>query len=241
MLKRCFLRMGVAAVALVLMNGGASRAQYGSLWDGGGSLSAWSATGGWVYWPSALGVTSAPPGLFNPGAWAYWPGGIGTGYVSSIYSPPSPWTYWPGGIATYGYPGVSMGTFTAPPPIAVVPRPSRIAAAPASAPLSYGARVTPVFTTRAPVAAPLQESVPTEQAATVEITAPADAVIRFDGHKTNQTGTRRIFTTPPLPKGQSYHYTVEATFQRDGKAVTQSQRVQVSAGAQKSVVFPLAK
>jgi uncharacterized protein (TIGR03000 family) len=80
-----------------------------------------------------------------------------------------------------------------------------------------------------------------EQEATVEVAAPADAVILFDGHKTSQTGNHRIFTTPPLPAGQTYSYLVEATFQQDGKPVTQRQPVQVSAGGQTALVFPLAK
>jgi uncharacterized protein (TIGR03000 family) len=69
---------------------------------------------------------------------------------------------------------------------------------------------------------------------------PTDAELRFNGVKTPATGALRQFKTPPLQPGQHYAYTVEARWQENGRAVTQTQRLPVSAGANVRLVFPLA-
>lgn len=119
----------------------------------------------------------------------------------------------------------------------------------AVSPMTYVAFYPPLYSTRAPVAAPvasppivpLLEVPSSQQEATIEVRAPADAVLRFDGHRTSQTGTQRTFTTPPLPAGQGYSYEVEATFAQNGKTVTQRQRVQVQPGGRSVLIFPVAK
>jgi uncharacterized protein (TIGR03000 family) len=171
--------------------------------------------GGWGGW----GAMSPWSGT---GGWSYWPGGIGINYMPGIYSGGG--FFGPRDSGTYpGYPYGFM--------------PSSVAISP----MTYVAYYPPVFTTRAPVAAPALGLLPADQPATVEVVAPADAVITFDGQRTNQTGTHRLFTTPSLVKGSSYHYTVEATFTQDGKPVTQKQRVPVYAGGHALAVFPAAK
>lgn len=163
------------------------------------------------------------------GGWTYWPGGIGINYQPAIYSGGLAYGGLGGGFGYGGmgmYPGSPFG-FNA--------------TSMAIAPMNYVAYYPPVFTTRAPVVAPSAGLLPANQPATVEVNSPADAVITFDGQATRQTGTTRIFTTPPLVKGMSYHYTVEAAFTLDGKKVTQKQRVAVYAGGQTTAVFPVAK
>ena len=148
------------------------------------------------------------------------------------------WTSWPGGV------GVYTGS-----PYDLVPSAYFIPSSIAVDPMEYVAFYPPHYSTRAPVAAPVPSPLlapvavlpSSDQEATVEVTAPADAIILFDSHKTSQTGNFRVFATPPLPAGRNYSYLVEATFQQDGKPVTQRQRVQVHAGGQISVLFPLAK
>jgi uncharacterized protein (TIGR03000 family) len=193
MSKRWFPLVSAAALALMLVSAGTSRAQM----IGWGVVTPWGGVGGWGY--------------------GYGGGGVRV-YVGPVYDLVPSMYFTPTSIA-YD-------------------------------PMDYVAFYPPLYSTRAPVAAPVPEPTvapavavlpSTDQEAIVEVTAPADAVILFDGHKTTQTGTHRVFATPPLPTGQNYSYLVEATFQQDGKPVTQRQRVQVHAGGQAGIVFPLAK
>jgi uncharacterized protein (TIGR03000 family) len=109
----------------------------------------------------------------------------------------------------------------------------------AAMPFSYIAYYPPVFTTRAPTAAPAAGITSPDQAANVTVTVPADAIIWFDGQRTAQTGPQRFFTTPVLEEGKGYHYEVKARWMKDGQPVEQTQRVGVSAGTNVSVVFPM--
>jgi uncharacterized protein (TIGR03000 family) len=76
--------------------------------------------------------------------------------------------------------------------------------------------------------------------AVITARVPRDAELRFDGVKAPGTGAERQFKTPPLQAGHYYGYTVEARWQENGRAVTQSRRLPVSAGANVRLVFPLA-
>lgn len=163
-----------------------------------------------------------PSPSFGAGHFTYWSGGIGPNYVVNVYY--GGYAY--GNLGLGMYPGYPFG-FT-PTSIAVDP-------------MTYVAFYPPLFTTRAPVAAPAPGVVSLDQPATVQVLAPADAVLIFDGHKTGQHGGYRLFTTPPLTPGEGYHYTVEATFLKDGKRVAQTQRVAVNAGGTTTVIFPVAK
>ena len=78
-----------------------------------------------------------------------------------------------------------------------------------------------------------------QEPATVVLSVPADAEVWFDGVATSQRGAQRTFRTPPLAKGDHYHYTVRARWTEDGKPVDESQRVAVRAGEQVRVGFPL--
>ncbi len=211
MLKRWFPVVGAVAFLLMLTNAGASRAQMGGFWGGWGTMSPWSGTGAMTYWPGGIGVNYMP-GVLNRGGYGY--GGMGYGGMGY------------GGMGMGMYPGYPYG-FT----------PSSLAVAP----MNYVAYSPPVFTTRAPVVAPAAGLLPADQPATVEVSTPAGTILTVDGKRTSQTGTYRLFTTPPLATGQSYHYTIEATFMRGGKKVTQTQRVAVYAGGRSTASFPLTK
>jgi uncharacterized protein (TIGR03000 family) len=154
------------------------------------------------------------------GNWYYWPGGIGINYMPGIYD-----------HAAY-YLGPSTGFMSS-----MYGVPSSVA----YSPMTYVAFYPPVYTTRAPVVAPAEGLLPADLPATVEVIVPAGTTLRFNGQPTSQNGTHRVFTTPPLVKGQSYHYDVEATFPQDGKPVAQRQRVAVYAGGRVTVAFSTAK
>ena len=48
---------------------------------------------------------------------------------------------------------------------------------------------------------------------------------------TTQTGTERVFSTPPLAQGQKYYYDVKAELTVSGKPVIEETRVILEAGA----------
>lgn len=218
MLKRCFPVLAAAAFAFVLTSPGISRAQMGGFWGGWGTASPWSGTGNFMYWPGGIGANYMP-GTYYGGYGGY--GGMGMmGMGMGMMGM---------GMGMMGmgmYPGYPFG-YTA--------------TSLALAPQAYVAYYPPLFTTRAPVVAPVSGGLPSNLSATIEVIAPADTVITFDGHATSQTGTHRLFTTPPLVKGESYHYTIAAAFKQDGKTVTQNQRVSVYAGGKTTAVFPVPK
>ena len=72
-------------------------------------------------------------------------------------------------------------------------------------------------------------------AATVVVTLPADAKLTIDGAATTSTSSERTFETPELKTGKTYAYTLEATFQKDGKAVVVSKKITIEAGKTSTV------
>ncbi len=74
-----------------------------------------------------------------------------------------------------------------------------------------------------------------EQRATLRVRLPADARLVIDGQESRQTGLLRRFYSPPLEPGKSYHYTLEWTYQKDGKSVTRKKTVHIRAGDDKEV------
>jgi uncharacterized protein (TIGR03000 family) len=73
--------------------------------------------------------------------------------------------------------------------------------------------------------------------ATIVVRVPADAKVYFDDTLTEKSGSERSFVTPGLQPGQIFFYTIKAEVTRDGKALTQSQRVNVQAGQTTEVDF----
>jgi uncharacterized protein (TIGR03000 family) len=74
-------------------------------------------------------------------------------------------------------------------------------------------------------------------AASVTVIVPADADLFFDGTPTTETGTQRVFTTPPLAPGKDFHYEVEAQWSANGQPFDQKRKVTVRAGASVTVDF----
>jgi uncharacterized protein (TIGR03000 family) len=73
------------------------------------------------------------------------------------------------------------------------------------------------------------------------VNAPADAQILVDGTPTVSTGPVRRFHSPPLAPGRHYSYNVEARWNDNGHEVTQTQKVDVTAGAHPNVKFPVTR
>jgi uncharacterized protein (TIGR03000 family) len=78
----------------------------------------------------------------------------------------------------------------------------------------------------------------TSNQATVHVLVPdANAKVTFDDTATTQTGTDRVFNSPPLEPGKSFSYTVQATWMEGDKEVTHKKDVRVQAGANTTVDF----
>jgi uncharacterized protein (TIGR03000 family) len=76
-----------------------------------------------------------------------------------------------------------------------------------------------------------------DTAAHVTVNVPADAGVWFDGNQTRSTGPVREFISPSLTPGQWYAYEVRARWHKDGREVTQTRTVAVTAGAHLRVDF----
>jgi uncharacterized protein (TIGR03000 family) len=61
-----------------------------------------------------------------------------------------------------------------------------------------------------------------------------------DGTPTVSTGTYRCFKSPPLAPGSRYSYKFVVRWSEAGKEVTQTQSVDVTAGANVDLRFPIA-
>jgi uncharacterized protein (TIGR03000 family) len=96
-------------------------------------------------------------------------------------------------------------------------------------------------TTPAPVVAKA-DSTPAatadQEPATVILSVPEDAEVWIEGVPTSPRGYERRFVTPPLDKGEHYHYTIRAAWSADGKGYDESRTVPVQAGRQVRVSIP---
>lgn len=75
--------------------------------------------------------------------------------------------------------------------------------------------------------------------ATVVVELPADATLTIDGEATTSTSATRVFQTPELEPGKTFHYTFQAQVERDGKVQSVTRRVEVRAGEQSRVNLAL--
>ncbi|MBL8868049.1 MAG: TIGR03000 domain-containing protein [Planctomycetia bacterium] len=75
------------------------------------------------------------------------------------------------------------------------------------------------------------------QRATVSIRLPADARLSVDGVPLELTGADRVFTTPELPIARDYTYNFKIEYDRNGRTLSESQKVSVTAGKTSTVVF----
>jgi uncharacterized protein (TIGR03000 family) len=105
----------------------------------------------------------------------------------------------------------------------------------------YYPEVTPPYSEGydavAPPAAP--NSPVADAVARISANVPANAQLWFGNTLTFTTGPVRQFESPPLVPGNRYDYEIRATWTENGHQVTQTQRVDVAAGAHVTVTFPL--
>lgn len=81
-------------------------------------------------------------------------------------------------------------------------------------------------------------SAPEEQVAYVHVrVSPPHAEISFEGSKTAQIGSSRLYVSPPLVPGENYTYTIRVSWMENGAEVAQTRKVMVRAGDRLSVAF----
>jgi uncharacterized protein (TIGR03000 family) len=73
----------------------------------------------------------------------------------------------------------------------------------------------------------------------VTLKVPADAKVWFDDTLTTSSGAVRQYNSPPLTPSSQYTYDIKASWNENGHEMTQTQRVEVSAGAHVNVDFPV--
>jgi uncharacterized protein (TIGR03000 family) len=73
----------------------------------------------------------------------------------------------------------------------------------------------------------------------VTVHVPAGAQLWFNGTEMTATGRLRNFRSPALVPGSQYSYDVRARWNANGQEVTQTRQIDVSAGAQVTLTFPL--
>jgi uncharacterized protein (TIGR03000 family) len=76
----------------------------------------------------------------------------------------------------------------------------------------------------------IEEEAKAAAPATIVVTLPADATLTIDGAATKSTSARRVFTSPELPRGKAFTYTLKARFTQDGETRSVTKKVQVRAG-----------
>ena len=78
---------------------------------------------------------------------------------------------------------------------------------------------------------------PVDNRAYFRVLVPADAQLWFENQPTTETGSVRIFNSPPLQPGHSYTYDVRAQWRQGSQTVTRHRQVEISPGDRISVDF----
>src|SRR5260370_41214374 len=75
------------------------------------------------------------------------------------------------------------------------------------------------------------------QPASLRVRLPAGAELLVDGTRTKQSGSERLFESPPLPAGRKFIYTLKATWKEGGKEVVREEVARVEAGREPVVAL----
>jgi uncharacterized protein (TIGR03000 family) len=127
-----------------------------------------------------------------------------------------------GGWSCYGAPLPGHGTWSAAPP--------------AAAPAAPKAEETPAPKEQLP--APKEKKKDESTRAQLTLDVPEGAKVYLDGELMNLSPGKRLFQTPPLVSGRVYFYDLRVEVTRDGKTVTENQRVLLRPGQTVVAAFP---
>ena len=78
-----------------------------------------------------------------------------------------------------------------------------------------------------------------DESVLLTVNVPAEAAVYVNGRRTTSTGAARQFISRGLQAGYAYRYEVRAELTRDGKRVSDTKVVQLQAGQQTTLAFPL--
>jgi uncharacterized protein (TIGR03000 family) len=218
------LKVATLATAVVLVFAGDSPAQHGGHGGGGhgGGFGGFAGHGGGGGFRGGgyrgFGRGGFGYGGFGYGGWGW--GGLGPGY--GLYD----WGY-PG----WGYGGYYDGGYYAP-NYGVLP-------------YNYSNDYAPYTATVTPLSGDLSFYPPdssygqlNNNTASIDVKVPVNAKLWFDGQKTSQTGSERLFVTPALEPGKTFSYEVRASWlSSDGKQETRTRTVEVHANQSTMVNF----
>ena len=77
-----------------------------------------------------------------------------------------------------------------------------------------------------------------QQSVSVTVLVPdANAQVWFEDGLTSQTGTQRMFHSPPLEPNRTFTYTVKARWMENGQAINQESQIKVQAGQSYTITF----
>jgi uncharacterized protein (TIGR03000 family) len=167
------------------------------------------------------------------GGGCYGGGGCGGGYAASYAMPSASYAGMPayGGYSSgYYTPGMTDGGFVAP----------AAGAAPGVAPAGAapgGARGTE---DRGRDEGKSRDESLAPAPATLIVTVPAGAKLMIDNYVAKSTAGTRTFVSPPLEKGQAYHYTLKAELRHGDEPVTVTREATVRAGQETRVTLDFA-
>src|SRR5690606_14806234 len=74
----------------------------------------------------------------------------------------------------------------------------------------------------------------------ITVSLPADALLEVNGQQTSSIGTMREFRDSQAKPGAVYRYLLRASFERDGRRISQERLVRLRAGEKEHVIFQFA-
>lgn len=152
------------------------------------------------------------PAVYRPYDYAYPAYYYTPAYTSYYYAPP---------ISSYSYIPAYTGYYAYAPPVAVPVVPAE------APPVAVASNPLPAAT-RSMYYNPGNSA---NRPATIIVRVPENATLLVNGKRTRSTSSTRLFYSPPLESGKSYHYDFEARMlDRDGQIVKARKRVEVGAG-----------
>jgi uncharacterized protein (TIGR03000 family) len=227
MMKRWFAVVALAALALTLLDAGSSHAQRFGRGGWGGN---W---GGWGWGGNTAWGGYGPGYGYNYGYSPYYMGAstpIGAGYNVSGYMPNTygygNYSYWPNATYNYGMTPYYNNTYAYSSPTYTGGTTLYSPSSYAMMPQNYVSFYPPNF----PQGSPAVGSTTSNNQALIEVRVPQNAEVLFDGEPTQQRGTDRLFTSPPLEPGKRYHYDVKARWRDGDRTVEKTRTVHVEAG-----------
>jgi uncharacterized protein (TIGR03000 family) len=114
--------------------------------------------------------------------------------------------------------------------------------APHNPPTAPAAPTTNPGTTESPKERPVSYSpaATTTNRANIQINVPSPAAqLWVQGKRIESFGSARSFVSPPLEPGSTYRYSIQVRWSVNGQVFTQTQNVNIRAGDNKDVLFPV--